>query len=311
MSDSAVVLEKIDPEHVVITEPVEGSEFPVHLMYIETLDGLYAPIGLRKPSGEGPFPVVLLASGNGGEGMAWVRDAVRNRGWIMERLLGAGYAVAWLRYRAEVELGYNKGGRLVQGTRTRRQLLSRSPLEYEDEISIIEYVKTLPDIDGNRVGLAGVSHAGEMILKLTSEYDGVSVGVACEPASHEFLVLSPDDTAPLDEETQLLKRDEMQMREVEKVRGRVDHDTAMKRIETINTPILVMGRETDHLQGIFRTTYELLKEAGKNVEWVSYDHPIHGYIFPFRGEDGAYACDEVQTAAIDGVIQYLDKFLKK
>jgi hypothetical protein len=32
----------------------------------------------------------------------------------MERLLQAGYAVAGLRYRAEVELGYHKGGRLVE-----------------------------------------------------------------------------------------------------------------------------------------------------------------------------------------------------
>ncbi len=310
MSNASVDLKKIDPENVVITEPVDGSVFPVHYAFVETLDGLYAPIGLRMPEGDGPFPIVLLALGNGGGGMAWVRDAVQNRGLIMERLLEAGYATAWLRYRAEVELGYNNGGRLVQGTRTRRQLLNRSPLDYEDEISIIEYVKALPEIDADRVGLMGVSHGGEMILKITSEYDGVAAGVASEPASHEFLILSPDDTVPVDEETQLLKRDEMQMREAEKVRARVDHDTAMKRIRTINTPILVMGRETDHLQGIFRTTYDLLKEAGKNTEWVSYDHSLHGYVFPFRGAGGAYECNEVQIADIEGVIEYLDRYLK-
>jgi hypothetical protein len=209
-------LEKIDPENVVIIEPVEGSAFPVHYTYVETLDGLYAPIGLRVPEGDGPFPIVLLASGNGGGGMAWVRDAVQNRGLIMERLLEAGYATAWLRYRAEVELGYNNGGKLVQDTRTRRQLLNRSPLEYEDEISIIEYVKALPEIDADRVGLMGVSHGGEMILKITSEYDGVAAGVASEPASHEFLVLSPDNTVTINEETQLRNLEEMQMREIEK-----------------------------------------------------------------------------------------------
>lgn len=71
----------IDPENVVITEMVDGR--PVHLMLVETWDGLYAPIGLRKPDGEGPFPTVLLASGTGGEGMRWIRDAVRNRGYTM------------------------------------------------------------------------------------------------------------------------------------------------------------------------------------------------------------------------------------
>ncbi len=310
MTNPSVELERIDPENVVISEPVAGSEFPVHLMYLETLDGLYAPIGLRRPSGSGPFPIVLLASGNGGGGMAWVRDAVRNRGWIMERLLGAGYAVAWLRYRAEVELGYNNGGKLVEDIRQGRQLMNRSPLEYEDEISIIEHVKALPDIDGERVGIIGMSHGGEMVLKITSEYDGVAVGVASEPASHEFLALSPDNTVTVNEETRLRNIEEMQMAEVEKVRARIDLDTATERISSINTPILVMGRETDHLQGIFRTTYDLLNEAGKDVEWVSYDHPLHGYLYPLRGEDGTYECNDVQTAAIDGVIDYLDRYLK-
>ena len=82
----------LDPEQVVITEEVEGSDIPVHLMYVETRDGLYAPIGLRTPPGEGPFPLVLLASGNGGEGMPWIRHWVRTRGFIMDRLLEAGFA---------------------------------------------------------------------------------------------------------------------------------------------------------------------------------------------------------------------------
>ena len=79
----------IDPEMVTITEEIDGSDIPVELIYLETWDGLYTPIGLRLPHGAGPFPVVLLASGNGGGGMAWIRDAVANRGYIMERLLAA------------------------------------------------------------------------------------------------------------------------------------------------------------------------------------------------------------------------------
>ena len=30
----------IDPEHIEIVEPVRGSEYPVHLMYVEMIDGL-------------------------------------------------------------------------------------------------------------------------------------------------------------------------------------------------------------------------------------------------------------------------------
>ena len=298
----------IDPEQVSITEMVDGQ--PVHLMYVETWDGLYAPIGMRKPDGNGPFPMVLFASGNGGEGMAWIRDAIRNKAYIMDRLVDAGYACAWLRYRTEVELGYNDGGPLVRDKRQGREMFNRSPLEYEDEIAIIEHIKTLAFVDAARVALIGMSHGGEMVLKIAAEYHGVACAVASEPAAHEFLALTPDDTAFVNETTGLRNIEEMRMAEVDKVRRRIDMDVATSRVAGINTQILVMGREGDHLQGIFRATYELLAEAGKDVEWVSYDHDLHGYVFPIRGNDGAYQVNEVQLEAIAGVVAYLDRHLK-
>lgn len=299
---------EIDPENVVITETVDGRL--VQLIYVETWDGLYAPIGLCKPDGDGPFPIVLLASGNGGEGMRWIRDAMRNHAYTIDRLVAAGYACAWLRYRTEVELGYNNGGPLVRDGRQGREMFNRSPLEYEDEIAIIDYVRTLPFVDPGRIGLIGRSHGGEMALKIASEYHGVAAAVVNEPAAHEFLALTPDDTVFVNEETRLRNIENMQMSEVDKVRSRIDAKIAADRISTIDTPILVMGRDKDHLQGIFRTTYELLKEAGKEVEWVSYDHPMHGYVFPERGSDGEYELDDMQIEAIDGMIAWLDRYLK-
>jgi hypothetical protein len=66
----------------------------------------------------------------------------------------------------------------------------------------------------------------------------------------------------------------------------------------------VMGRDDDHLQGIFRVSYEVLAGAGKDVEWVSYDHPLHGYIFRVDG-----AVDPIQEKAIDGIVDFLDRRL--
>jgi dienelactone hydrolase len=298
----------IDPENVVVTEIVDGQ--PVDLMYVETWDGLYTAIGVRRPAGDGPFPMVLLASGNGGEGMRWVRDAVRNRAYIMDRLVAAGFACAWLRYRTEVDLGYQAGGKLVRDKRQGRAMFNRAPLEYEDEIAVIEFVKSLPYVDPDRVGLIGMSHGGEMVLKIASECHGVAAAVASEPAAHEFLALTPDETAVVNVETGLRDIENMQMAETDKVRRRIDMAVAKARIAPIRTPILVMGRDDDHLQGIFRTTYELLAEAGKPVEWVSYDHDLHGYVFPLRGTGGAYELNDVQVGAIDGVIAYLARHLK-
>ena len=297
----------IDPESVVLDEEVNGQN--VQLMYVETWDGLYTAIGVRRPPGPGPHPVVLLAAGNGGEGMGWVRDAMRNRAWIMDRLAEAGMASVWLRYRTEVELGYNKGGKLVRDVRQGREMFSRSPLEYEDEIAVIEHLKTLDWVDGDRIGLIGMSHGGEMVLKITSEYHGVRAAVASEPAAHEYLALVPDDTAFV-AESGMMNIEDMQMAETAKVRRRIDTAVAQERIAGIDTPILVMGRDEDHLQGIFRVTYEMLAEAGKDVEWVSYDHDFHGYVFPIRGGDGDYEVNDVQRTAIGHVVDWLGTRLK-
>jgi len=300
----------IDPQAIVVTEPVKGSAIPVHLMMIEMIDGVYVPIGLRKPPGRGPFPLVLFASGNGGRGMAWVRDYTQNRSWTQEQFLAAGYAVAWLRYRAEVDYAYDKIGKLIEDKRQGRQLLNRGPLEYEDVISIVEHLKTLPDIAADRIGYMGMSHGGEMALKIASEYHGIRAMIACEPAAHEFLRLRPDATAQINPETGLLNVEKMLMREADKVRPRITEDVAQARLEPIDTPILVQGRNSDELQGIFRVCYDLLAEMGKETAWATYEHDVHGFVYVGRNAKGAYAPDAVQAQAVKDSIAWFEKYLK-
>lgn len=302
--------DRIDPERVVVREPVADSPFPVDLMYVEMVDGAYIPIGMRKPDGDGPFPLILFATGNGGGGMAMLRDHIQTKGWTQDELIKAGYAVAWMRYRAEVDYAYDKIGKLIQSGRQHRQLFNRGPLEYEDAIAVAEYVKTLPYIDGARLGYIGVSHGGEMAFKIASEYHGFKAMVASEPASHEFLRLKPDETAHVDPKTGLLNVEKMLMREPTKVRARITEEIARARIAPIETPFFVQGRDDDELQGIFRVSYDLLHEAGKDAIWQSYDHDLHGFIYPERGADGAYAPDAVQRQAFADTLAFFDKYLK-
>ncbi|OIQ77865.1 hypothetical protein GALL_404390 [mine drainage metagenome] len=289
---------------------VPQSSRPVEYFLAETIDGLYTPYALRTPADEGTFPFIFLAYGNGGGGLEWLEDRMRNFAHITEELLAAGYACAWGRYRAEVELGFNTGGPLIVDRRQGMDLLNRAPLEFEDEVAIIKHVSRHPRIDSGRIGHVGVSHAGEMLFKIASRYQGlIQAGVACEPANHEFLDLTPDDTAFVNPDTQLRNIEQMQMRDPGSVRSRINQSVALARISTIETPILVMGRDDDPLQGIFRLSFDLLEESGKEAEWVSFDHPLHGYIFPVRGEDGIVVADEIQQRAIDGLIAFLDRYL--
>jgi dienelactone hydrolase len=300
----------LDPEHVAIVEAVRGSDRPVHLMYVEMIDGLYAPIGLRMPAGSGPFPLVVFASGNGGGGMAVIRDDTQNRSWTQEQFLAAGYAVAWLRYRAEVDYAYDKIGKLIEDKRQGRQLLNRGPLEYEDVISVVRHLKTLSGIAADRVGYLGMSHGGEMAFKIASEYDGFRAMIASEPATHEFLRLRPDASARINPQTGLLDVERMLMREPAKVRARITEDVARQRISSINTPIFVQGRDRDELQGIFRVSYDLLEEAGKDARWESYDHDAHGFIYVRRNDRGEYRPDALQVRAVQDSIAFFDRYLK-
>jgi len=293
----------------VIEKSINGHK--TYLIYTETIDGLYTPVGLELPEGDGPFPVVLLASGNGGEGMKWVEEYTKNRRYTINRLLEQGYACGWIRYRTEVELGYNQGGKLIHDKRQGREMFNRSPLEYEDEISIIEAIKQYKEIDADKVGLLGMSHAGEMILKLASEYHGICAAVASEPAAHEFLSLNPDNSVTINPETQLRNIESMQMQSTEKVRSRVDMDIALERIKPITIPLFIMGRDQDELQGVFRLSYELLKEQNKNVIWKSYNHDLHGYVYPLLGDDGHYKVNDVQMQAIDDVLAFFKKYFEK
>lgn len=289
-------------------EQISGSPRPAEIYLAPTLDGLLAPYALRTPSDEGTFPFVFLAYGNGGYGLEWLISRLHTHSYVMERLLAAGYACAWGCYRTEVDLGFHQGGELIIDQRSGKGLMNRAPLEYEDELAILRHVANLESIDAERLGHVGVSHAGEMLFKLASHYPGVlRAGVAVEPANHEFLNLAPDDATV--DEGNFRNVEEMQMQETQRVRTRSNLPLALARSSRVDLPVLVMGRDEDHLQGIFRLSYELLRESGKDATWVSFDHPLHGYVFPEIGADGQVVCDEVQDRAIETIISFLDERL--
>ena len=294
----------------VLVEDVAGSARPAAYYLAESRDGLYVPYVLRTPPGAGRFPFVFLAYGNGGGGIDWLQHWVHDRPYLMERLLAAGYACGWGRYRTEVDLGFNRGGPLMVDGRQGMEVMNRSPLEFEDELAILEHVRRHPQVDADNLGHVGISHAGEMLFKLAFRYPGMlRAGVASEPANHEFLDLRLADVAPVNPETGLRDIEEMQLQDPQWVRARTNLPLARERIAPIDVPILVMGRDRDHLQGVFRLSYELLEEAGKDTEWVSWDHPLHGYLAPVAA-GGATGPDEVQQRAVDGVIAFLDRYMK-
>lgn len=306
------VPERLDEVNLELNEPVMGSDIPARYTFVELKDGVYAPIAIRKPAGAGPFPTIVFAHMNGGFGLRWLREWTNYGSGSLEQFLDAGYAVVWMRYRAEVDTDFSipLTVRPFQG----RQRYSRGPQEFEDAIDIIEFVRALPEVDADRVGYMSVSHGSEMLMKIASQYNGLAAAVATEPASTGFLAPLPRDPnappEPEEPETLSVNTPQMQAEAVARLRSRIDVAEAKRRLGTIQTPIMVVGRDRDHNQETFRLNYELLEELGKLVEWRSYDHDHHGFAFIQRNAEGVYDPDPIQREVVAESIAWFDRFLK-
>ena len=68
-----------------------GSNLSAEIIYVEMVDGTYSPIAMMKPSGNGRFPLVLLAYMNGGQGTQWLREWLPSSARIENRYLSRGW----------------------------------------------------------------------------------------------------------------------------------------------------------------------------------------------------------------------------
>jgi dienelactone hydrolase len=296
------------PSHgYAITRPVPGSDIPADYAFVLTRDEIYVPLAVRKPRGDGPFPVITMGRGDGRGGLPHVEAQVARLASMQDRMIARGYAVAYVNYRNEIPYLYGQ----IQQARNladdmsggeNRTLKSAPTLDSDDLIAVFSYLRTLPYVDGKAIGAVGVSHGGETILKAAAETT-IAAGVVIEGASHEFLSVDTGPKAPR-------RNNELQYQDIKVVRKNADKAKAMKRIRRIATPILHIGRERDHLQGIFKLAHEWMQEAGKDSTWACFDHPDHGYPFIYRTPDGAYRPDPVQQKAFDLFMNFFDRHLK-
>jgi dienelactone hydrolase len=291
-------------EAFTFTESVVGSTIPVDITLLETVDGLFTPIGMRKPAGPGPFPVVLMFSGNGGSGVQSVRFNVNGQaGYTMNKFLEAGYAVGWLNYRAEAWFAYTKAEPLKVSKHEWNQITNRPVMEYNDLMTIVEYVKRLPYIDPKRVGVIGNSHGGGMILRASAEGMDVAAAIIHEPDASEFLQLDP----------KIFDVEEAPLHTMDKVIPHVDKKLAMERIKRIKVPHLAFfNRDHDHMQGLFELAYTWVKEGGHpDTEHFSFEHDVHGYLLRVKKDDkGVYQPDAVQLKAIPAAIDFFNRSMK-
>jgi dienelactone hydrolase len=239
---------------------VSETDSPVQQTYIKTRDGLYVAAAIRKPKGDGPFPAIIIWHGApGGRGMeqlvGWSRGDTGGPVW--ERFLQEGYVVV---------VGDYRGGdmNLMSSPSTAGPVTS-----IDDGLAIITYVKALKYVDGNRLSLYGVSLGGNLVMHLISRVP-VHRAIVGAPAAMWFLGMQPAGKPGAGAAASKDRKP--------------DPEVARKNIEPITTPVLILVGTADSLQGMARTLYDSLAEAGKSVRLEIYEHGYHDFCLGPQGQ---------------------------
>src|SRR6185436_8910237 len=191
-SHTAELKSQKDRQYLVMPRKIPKSGTAYDLYLVETRDEIYVPVGVRKPAGKGPFPAVLVGSGNGVGGYTRIENALYRLEPMMDEMLKRGYVVAFANYRNEIPEAYNSANRAKNMEDTisggARVLKSTATLDSDDYISLIEQLQNLPFVRHDDVGTIGVSHSGELQAKAASQVTWGG-GVLIEGASYEFLAV--------------------------------------------------------------------------------------------------------------------------
>jgi dienelactone hydrolase len=186
------------PLNARIFDVKESTGFKVGKVHFETVPGFLATGNIFIPTtGPGPFPAILNTHGH------WQYGRLQNTavGSVVARAIDfarQGYVVFSIDM-----IGYNDSFQLPHdGSKSRQQLLGDTPLPYEprlfradfqfpeaelygfnlgglqlwNSIRAVDFLTSLPEVDGSRIGVTGASGGATQALLLMAADDRVKVG---------------------------------------------------------------------------------------------------------------------------------------
>ena len=225
----------------------EWAEFTV-----KAPDGVVTPALLRRPSGSGPFPVVVFFHGApGAQGSeALRRIATEGAGAIRwQRFIEEGIAVCIADYRGHPP---NMPFEVLRGEVNAA----------DDALAVVRYLRGQPFIEASRVGLIGGSLGGAIVLA-AMQRDSVAAIALNAPATFPFLGFR---SGQLPQDCSLALPD-----------SAIDRSGALQRIGLIRSPSLIVQGTADTLCSLNRKLYELMIEAGKDASLKLYEGQPHGF----------------------------------
>jgi enterochelin esterase-like enzyme/dienelactone hydrolase len=223
------------------------------------------PAYIRKPEGNGPFPVVVMLHGGRYRKGASAAMGRSTRAPVAD-FLRAGWAVYCTDYRPNDKV-------------------SIEPIETEDTIEALRAVAKLPFIDPARVGLWGASHGANVASRVIARADVVGA-ILCAPAAMDLIEVKKADArgepvVPI-LRTLIARMEESygaRAEEIEKDPGRYGYSSAMTETARVRCPLLIINaRNDDNSQvSIVERYAEKLRAAGKTVDTYLPEQGGHGF----------------------------------
>jgi dipeptidyl aminopeptidase/acylaminoacyl peptidase len=253
---------------------------PVDKVYVKTKDGLYVATAVRKPRGNGPFPVLIHFHGApGGRGMeqlvGWARGDHGSP--VLERFLKEGFVIVVADYRGGQNLS-----RLADQS-------DDAPSYVDDAQAVVQHVKKLPYVDPARITVYGVSLGGDVVMHLIGR-EKVKSAILGAPAPIRFLGAKPRENAP---------------RESRFENARIDQSRALKNIAPIECPILILVGTADGLIHLDRPLHDLLEKAGKKVRMEVYANGYHDFCIGPQGQDRKEPLLDATLAALESSLRFV------
>jgi dipeptidyl aminopeptidase/acylaminoacyl peptidase len=248
---------------------------PVERLYIKTRDGLYVSAAMRKPKGNGPFPVLLHFHGApGGRGIdqlvGWVLGTTGGPVW--ERFLQEGFVVVSADYR---------GGAFPRGEGFKKEDISY----VDDGIAVLDHIRSLPFVDKDRITLYGVSLGGDVVTHMLSRTT-VHRAILGAPAPINFMGATfgngPDRFKDM----------------------HLNEELARNNIAPIKTPVLILVGTADSLINLDRPLHEMLTKAGKTVTMEIYEHGYHDFCMGPQGQKREEPLLDSTLAALEVSVKF-------
>ncbi len=252
---------KLDTDHPYA--PYTASHVTPEFGQLAASDGTMMDYMIYKPTdikpGEKRAAVTIVY---GGPGVQRVNKGWNNKIWLAQYLVDNGFVVFQMDNR-----GATKRGKAVEDHLYR----SMGITETIDQSVGAEFLKSLPFVDADNMGVYGWSYGGYMVLHMLAQTDHYKAGVSGAPVTDWALY----DTAYTERYLGDPRTDNPNY-----TKGAYEHASVFAHLDGLNEPfLLIHGMADDNV--VFRHSIKLMDEMQKrgrhNMRLMTYPGEKHGF----------------------------------